>query len=319
MLRYTLVLLLLTACGEVESRRPGGAAPVEADAASATERPIRLELPRIVGLHGDDAGYGPETEIDGAQVCLSWERRLGGTFDEFRETHGPCTTAAGGEPTALEVPPGRELVVTVHAEGYRPVAVPVVSGTRETTVTVSAVVLASTDSSGSLIARIPSGAHGTLFVTAWSVRSARLAWLAGASFSLSPEAGDGPHYVLGGAAVEGSVTPLTDAFLVPIDVSAVPGAFFFAVPAGDYRVRIEHPRATCLAHGFTMSGAIGGYPDSENTLRAPVLEGYDTAALSFECRCDVSGLTLEEIAQVDPATCAMETAPADAGSQDASY
>jgi hypothetical protein len=291
---------LIIACGESagDVSRAGETPDEEAAEEPSEARPITLTLPKVVGGVLAEDGWGPIVDIGGAEVCLKSERPLGGTFAEFRETHGPCATTVAGEPVRLTVPPQRELLITIHAEGYRRLAAAVVSGARNTAdATGTPFLMPSIDST----AQTPGSPElGALTAVVWVVKSDRYGWLAGATFSLDPPAGDGPHYAVAGV-IDPSAEATAGSPFYAVD-AALPTGHFRGVPEGEYRVQVAHPHAGCQASGFTTSEFFWGFPNTENTLRAPVLAGYGTVVV-FECRCDFTGLSSDEIDAIEPVTC----------------
>jgi hypothetical protein len=298
----------LPGCGEAG----GGAASIgndheRTDASRAQEEkaPVPLSLGPVLGTSLDEAGNGALMDIDGAEMCVSRVRHLDGKWEDFVEVPGPCVTTVPGQPAVLTVPPRREILITVHADGYRPIVIPAVTGERLMQAQFG-IYLTADGESGPLASGRTMPELGDVWAGAIAVNGGRFMWLGGASLSLEPGSGTGPFYALGGVLQEGEHTPPGGDLAPgsPDFLTTVSAASFFDVAEGEYRVQISHPTASCQAFGFLVSAAIWGFPaDRENEVRAPVLNGHGTTIL-FECRCHVRGLTPDEIAALDPATCA---------------
>jgi hypothetical protein len=247
--------------------------------------------------------------LEGVEVCLKKARPRMGTWEDFVETDGPCTTSRGGEPIALEgVPTDSELLVTATKDGYWPSVVAAMTSQWSTDVTRGSVPTAANQ----LLARDsawpgprPTEDDGVVSVVLVSVLPYDAAPLGGAALALAPGPFTGPLYGDGRTFDLDAVRTLPGLPTNPWALAGLvwenvrPGSWtvFSDIPPGDHVLHVEHPTAGCESWGLFSGDRVYGYSASRNEIRVPVLAGHTGVVLGI---CECSG---EDRQSLDAATC----------------
>jgi hypothetical protein len=286
-------------CASTTKSDRGAPSGSRSDAAVPTDarenRLVRLTLQPIYDWQESETGYGDPVSIDGVRVCVARVRPWGGTWRDFRETAGPCTTSIANERVVLKGVPGvSELVVTASKEGYVPSAFAVTTDRWDLDTTVGGFpgpflrIRRGDAPWASLPAReVISGAGGGVEVKAMVCRGLTCSFAGRARIAINPPVGEGPFYTVDGR-LEPAATRTRGGGTSPAPfVAGGQGASFANVPEGEYRLSVDLQGTSCRAWGWFSGDPVWGFSSrTVDVIGVPVLAGHLTPNIWAQCTCD---------------------------------
>jgi hypothetical protein len=222
---------------------------------------------------------GSEAPLAGASVCVVDDKGA-------KVASIPCvTTDSKGAYTIPNLTPNQQIIVEYSKSGYTSQVAAVDVGTAD----IMRIQLR--------LAKIPAdggvdGGQRTNFgwdpsvvmdpkngtVNVFAVQAAKIDggtnglgidYTTGVSFTITPKKGDGPFYVGADESWSSGATATTGGY----------GAWFLNLPPGTYSLGATSATLTCTP----IAGNGYGWPQTDGTLKAPIIAGLNTQAVGFFC------------------------------------